>query len=400
MAKYLIKARIVVDGLVEKHDIIGALFGQTEGLLGSEFDLRNLQDKGRVGRIQVNTKTQGNKTLGEVLIPSNLDRVETALLAAMIETVDRVGPYDAEVRVVDIHDLRLERIKKVIERSVELLKIWGREKTPDVKEVIRSIQEQLKAPEPILYGPEELPAGPEIEKSDTIIVVEGRADVINLLKYGYTNVIALGGARRVPETIKALASSKKVIVLVDGDHGGDLILKEILRSVKVDYIARAPEGREVEELTSKEVEEVLSKAQPVLEYLEGRVKQEDKEAQLLLQAQRKLHRIPEELIEAGTLTVPNTLIEGIKALQGTLESILYNVDWSEIKRVPARDIVGELEAVEPGKVHAVVIDGIITQRLINVAASKNVKLIIGARVGKLQFKPVEPTFITFNDLVL
>ncbi|MEM4481380.1 MAG: DNA primase DnaG [Desulfurococcaceae archaeon] len=398
MAKYLIKAKIVIDGVVEKHDIIGALFGQTEGLLGSEFDLRNLQDKGRVGRIQVNTKTHSNKTVGEVLIPSNLDRIETALLAAMIETVDRVGPYDAEVKVVDIHDLRMERIKKVVERSVELLRVWGKERTPDVKEVIRSIQEQLKAPEPILYGPEELPAGPDIEKSDTIIVVEGRADVINLLKYGYTNVIALGGARRVPETIKSLSSNKKVIVMVDGDHAGELILKEALRSLKVDYIARAPEGREVEELTSKEIEETLSRAQPALEYLESKAKQENKEALSLLQTQRKLHKVPEELVESATITVPNNIIESLKALQGTLESVVYASDWTEIKRLPVRDLVAELEAFEPGKAYAVVLDGIITQRLVNVATSKNIKLIVGARVGKLQLKPAEPTFITFNEL--
>jgi DNA primase (EC 2.7.7.-) len=137
MAKYLIRAKIVVDGIVEKHDIVGALFGQTEGLLGSEFDLRSLQDKGRVGRIIVNTKVQNNRTQGEILIPSNLDRIETALLAAMIETVDRVGPYDAELKVVDIQDLRIEKIKKIVERTVELLKVWGKEKTPDLKEVVR-----------------------------------------------------------------------------------------------------------------------------------------------------------------------------------------------------------------------------------------------------------------------
>jgi len=134
----------------------------------------------------------------------------------MIETVDRVGPYDAEVKVQDIQDLRLEKIKMIVERTVEILRVWGKEKTPDLKEVIKNIQEYLKAPEPVSYGPEGLPAGPDVEKNDVVIVVEGRADVINLLRYGYTNVIALGGARRVPETIKNLASRKKIILLVDG----------------------------------------------------------------------------------------------------------------------------------------------------------------------------------------
>jgi DNA primase len=398
MAKYLIRARIVVDGVVEKHDIIGALFGQTEGLLGSEFDLRILQDKGRVGRIIVNTKTQGNKTIGEILIPSNLDRIETALLAAMIETVDRVGPYDAEVKVQDIQDLRLEKIKMIVERTVEILRVWGKEKTPDLKEVIKSIQEYLKAPEPVSYGPEGLPAGPDVEKNDVVIVVEGRADVINLLRYGYTNVIALGGARRVPETIKNLASRKKIILLVDGDHGGDLIIKEVLRTIKVDYVARAPPDREVEDLTGKELEEALNNAKPVFEYLEEALKTGERDVQELIQVQKKLHKIPVEVREAETIQIPSSVLTTAKGLQGTLESILYSQDWSEVKKIPVRDLVNELESIEPGRVYAVLMDGIVTQRLIDTALSKNVKLLIAARIGKIQVKPPELTILTYNEL--
>jgi len=399
MAKYLIRARVIVDGVVEKHDIIGAVFGQTEGLLGSEFDLRTLQDKGRVGRIIVNTKVQGSKTVGEMLIPSNLDRIETALLAAMIETVEKVGPYDAEIRVIDIQDLRLEKIEKVVDRTVEILRVWGKEKTPDIKEIIRNIQEQLKAPEPIAYGPEELPAGPDVDKSDTIIVVEGRADVINLLKYNYNNVIALGGARRVPETIKNLAANKKVVLLVDGDHGGELVLKEVLRALKVDFVAKALPNKEVEDLTGKELEEVLSRAQPVFEYLENRVKSGDKEAELLIQVQRRLHKLPEELVEAESILIPITVIDVVKGLQGTLESVLYSSDWSEVKRMPVRDLVPSLESLEPGKIHAIAMDGIITQRLLDIAHAKNVKLVIGARIGRIQFKPQNITILTFNELL-
>ncbi|MGC8982758.1 MAG: DNA primase DnaG [Desulfurococcaceae archaeon] len=396
MAKYLIKAQIVVDGVVDKHDIIGAIFGQTEGLLGAEFDLKALQDKGRLGRIQVVTRVQGGKTIGDILIPSNLDRIETALLAALIEIIDRVGPYDAEVKVVDIIDTRSEKLRKVINRAVEILKVWGKEKAPDIKEIIKTVQERLKTPEPTSYGPEELPAGPDVDKSDTIIVVEGRADVINLLRYGYTNVIALGGARRVPETLKNLASIKKVVLLVDGDHGGDLVIREVLRTMKVDYIARAPSGVEVEDLTGRELEEVLSKAQPVFDYLNERVK-EDKEAEALIQAQKKLHKLIEEKAEE-VISIPSKIVEVAKALQGTLESILYSSSWDEVKRLPVKDVVSELESIEQGKVYAIVMDGIITQRLLDAATAKSVKLIIGARVGRVQYKDPKVVVLTFNEL--
>jgi DNA primase len=397
MAKYLIKATIAVDGIVEKHDIIGAIFGQTEGLFGEEFDLQTLQDKGRVGRIQVSIKTHSGKTQGEILIPCNLDRAETALLAAMIESVERVGPYDAEIKVVDIIDLRVEKIKKIINRAVELLKSWRKEKTPDVKEIIKRIEDLLKVPEPVNYGPEDLPAGPGIDESDTIILVEGRADVINLLRYGYKNVIALGGAKRVPNTIKDLSTKKKIILLVDGDHGGDLVLKEVLRSIKVEYVARAPPNREVEDLTGKELEEVLNKVQPVFSYLEGLLKQGNRDAQLLLESQKKLHGIVKEVVEE-TFTIPITITETIRSLQGALEAVLYTREWKEIKRIPVRDLVNEISSTEKDSIYAVVLDGIITQRLIDISSEKNIKILIGARIGKVDFKSPNVVTLTFSEL--
>ncbi|MEM4809942.1 MAG: toprim domain-containing protein, partial [Desulfurococcaceae archaeon] len=286
-------------------------------------------------------------------------------------------------------------------RAVEILKKWGKEKTLDLKKLVKNIQDTLKAPEPINYGPEELPAGPNIEKSDTLIIVEGRADVINLLRYGYMNVIAIGGARGVPETLKKLAENRKTIIFVDGDHGGDLILKDVLRNLKIDYIARAPSGKEVEELTGKEIEEALNKAQSVFEYLEGLINQGNKEAQYLLQMQKKMRKMAtEEGVSEiqETITIPLKVIEDIKAIYGTLESILYDNEWNQIKRIPVRDLVIELDSMDQGKVYAILIDGIITQRLIDSSKAKDVKILIGARIGKLSVKPSEITVLTFNEI--
>uniref|UniRef100_A0A7J3XYT5 DNA primase DnaG n=1 Tax=Thermogladius calderae TaxID=1200300 RepID=A0A7J3XYT5_9CREN len=398
MSKYLIRARIHVDGTVEKHDIIGALFGQTEGLFGEQFDLKVLQDKGRVGRIIVNTKVQGSKTVGEIQIPSNLDRVETALLAAMIESVDRVGPYDAKLEVVEIVDLRIEKIKKIMDRAVEILKKWSKEKSPDLKEIIQDIQELLKLPEPISYGKEELPAGPDVDKSDTIIIVEGRADVINLLRYGIKNAIAIGGARKIPETVRELSKKKKTIVFVDGDHVGELILKELLKNIKVDLIASAPPGKEVEELTGKEIEEALNKAVDYKTYLENLVKEGSKDAQQLLQAQEKARGEVEET-RREEIALPAGIVEDIKSLLGTLEAILYDSNWGKIKRIPTRDLVDELSKLPENNVNAVVFDGIVTQRLLDKAAEKNVKIVVGAKVGKITFKPPEILVLTFSEFM-
>jgi DNA primase len=417
MAKYLIKAKIEVNGVVEKHDIIGAIFGQTEGLFGEQFDLRALQDKNRIGRIQVNTRIHNGKTIGEIIIPSNLDRLETALVAAMIESVDRVGPYEARIEVVDIIDVRLEKIKKIVNRAIEILRKWSREKAPDIKEILKEMQEALKIPEPQKYGPEQLPSGPDVDKSDTVILVEGRADVINLLRYGIGNVIALGGARKIPNTIRELSKKKKIIAFLDGDHGGDLILKELLRSIKVDYIARAPEGREVEELSGREIKEALSKMVPTREYLEKLAKQGNREAQYLLQVQEKLlqeaigkpakpakpveaAKPPKEVTEVTeALSIPLKIRDDIKSLYGTLEAILYDENWNPVKRVPVRDLVAVIDELDKGMIYAIVLDGIITQRLLDKASEKGIKILIAAKIGKVTYKPPEILILTFNDIL-
>jgi DNA primase len=312
MVKYMIRARVEVEGLVDKHDIVGAIFGQTEGLFGSEFDLRDLQEKGRIGRISVEVKQQGSKTFGEILVPSNLDRVETALVAAMLEFVDKVGPFNAKVRVFDIVDVRREKLKKVIDRAKEILQTMIKEKEVDVKEVLQEIETSTKTAELIEYGPERLPAGPEVDKSDTIIIVEGRADVINLLRYGYKNAIALEGARgEIPKTVVELSKTKKTIAFLDGDRAGDMILKELVRVAKVDLVARAPPGREVEELTGKEIAKALKNAVPLEVYM---------------QQLREVTESVEEVAEKAPTTIPEA--EAVSEIQ-LPEAVLKTIGHPE-----------------------------------------------------------------------
>lgn len=391
--KYLIKARFEVEGIVEKSDVIGAIFGQTEGLLGEEYDLRDLQDKGRIGRIQVDLKTQNTKSYGTIIIPSNLDRVETALLAALIEVVDRVGPYSAKIIVDEIIDLRAEKVRKVVNRAKDILKKLVREKAPDVKEILKEISKSVKPPELVTYGPENLPAGPDIESADTIILVEGRADVINLLRYGYTNVIALEGAgSKIPDTIIKLCKNKKVIAFLDGDHGGDLILKELLKVAKIDYIARAPPGKEVEELTGREINKALKSAVPVENYVKkSREKVNESAAPITKTAPREEKAI--------TIHVPDNVIKDIKDLEGTLKAKLYDANWNVISEMPVRNLITELPNIEAGKVHAIVMDGVITQRVVDMALEKSIKIVIGARIGGVSKKPLNITILSFSEVL-
>lgn len=255
-AKYIIQTNIEIDGVVDRPDVIGAIFGQTEGLLGADLELRELQRSGRIGRIEVNTDTKGGKTAGQIIIPSSLDKSETAIVGAALEIIQRIGPCNAKIRVEKIEDVRVSKRTFIIERAKELLKNLMDTSMPDSQEIADEVAYSVRVMEITEFGPEKLPAGPVIADSDEIIIVEGRADVLNLLKHGFKNSIAINGTS-IPDTIKELCKTKTVTVFVDGDRGGDLIIREFLNAAEFDFVTKAPDGKEVEELTKKEIHKAI-----------------------------------------------------------------------------------------------------------------------------------------------
>ncbi|MEM4384534.1 MAG: DNA primase DnaG, partial [Candidatus Caldarchaeum sp.] len=211
VTKYVIEARIEVDGPVDKNDVVGAVFGQTEGIFSSDLDLRELQKTGRIGRIEINVTTQGNKAVGKIIVPTSLDKYTTSLIAAMIESIDRVGPYQARAVIEKIEDTRLEKRKRIIERAKEILAAWEKQKVPENDLILRELEDAIVKTKVSEYGPEKLPAGPDVDSSDELIIVEGRADVINLLRYGYRNTIAVEGVK-IPKSIAGLTKRKKRVI--------------------------------------------------------------------------------------------------------------------------------------------------------------------------------------------
>ena len=372
VTKYVIEGRIEVDGPVDKNDVVGAVFGQTEGIFSSELDLRELQKTGRIGRIEINVNTQGNRAVGRIIVPTNLDKYTTSLLAAMIESIDRVGPYQARVTIEKIEDTRLEKRKRIVERAKEILAAWERQKVPEDDLILRELEEALVKTKVVEYGPEKLPAGPELESSDEIIIVEGRADVINLLRYGYKNTVAVEGVK-IPRSIAGLTRRKKrVIAFLDGDRGGDLILQELLQNCKIDAVARAPYGKEVEQLTAKEVHEALEHAVPPEEALKAREYAEKK-------------------------SLPVDLKSFAKDVEGSLTAVLLNSEGQEVARMPVSELAMKLAGEK--SVKYVVFDGVVTQRLVDAAASLGGEVyLVGVRVGELQNRPPNVYILTMNEL--
>ncbi len=369
--KYVIRGRFEVEGVVEKPDVIGAVFGQTEGLFGSELDLRELQKSGRIGRIEIELQSKKDKTTGMILIPTSLDRVSAAIIAASIESINRIGPCSARVMLEKIEDVRDERRRTIIERAKEILQKWTIEVLPSTEEVFREVSETLRLARVEKYGPEDLTAGPDIESEKEIIIVEGRADVINLLRYGIQNVIALEGAK-VPETIIRLCREKEATALLDGDRGGDLILKELQQVTNVKYVARAPPGKEIEDLSAKEVAAALEQRVPMKETKVKKVRERRK------------------------ILVPKQIVDTSKNLEGTLEAVLFTEKMEEIQRLPVSELAEKLQQVEG--VDTIVFDGVITQRLVDISNEKNVKYLVAARISDVIKQPLNLHLLTFRDI--
>ncbi|MCS7143625.1 MAG: DNA primase DnaG [Archaeoglobaceae archaeon] len=368
--KYLIHAEIVADGVIERPDVVGAIFGQTEGLLGSDLDLRELQKTGRIGRIEVRVESRGGKSYGEIKIPSSLDKVETAVIAAALETIERVGPCSAKIEVKKIEDIRTSKRKKIVERSMEILKELFEEPEIESEKISELVKQSLRIDEVIEYGEERLPAGPGIDDSDAIIIVEGRADVINLLRHGIRNVIAVEGTN-IPKTIIELSKKKTVTALLDGDRGGELVLKELLQVADVDFVARAPEGKEVEDLTLKEILKVLRNKVPI----------------------EQVHVLKRESKEQSS----ESLRSHKERVEGKLLARILDKNLNLVKEVPVRDLV---KTLKNGNIKGsiIIFDGVITQRLVDVAAKKEINYIIGVKLGNVVKLPTSVRIMTFDQI--
>jgi DNA primase len=457
--KYMIRSTIEVDGIVEKPDLVGAVFGQTEGLLGDDLDLRELQKNGRIGRIEVDLHNRQGKSEGTIMVPSSLDMVETSILAAALEIVDRVGPCEARISVNRIEDIRNVKRKKVLDRARGLLRSLLTEEIPESKELTELVREDVKVDEITTYGPDKLPAGPEVASSNEVIFVEGRADVVNLLRNSISNAVAIGGANINP-TIIRLGKEKEVTVFLDGDRGGDIILKELLAATDIDFVARAPAGKEVEELTRKEIIKCLRRRVPVEQAEAGsynrperddeetagthaydrskhrqfqergsdrgqrvpvyatpsglvratdrkpvfEVRQQDEqpseqggivnaEAPAQAEEQQAFERKPEQAQEPESPEAAKAKAV-LKELEGSLKARLLDSELNTSVEIPIREIMKALSDAKG--VRAIVLDGIITQRLIDLAEQKGAEFVVGVRAGNISRKPQNVSIVLAN----
>lgn len=403
-AKYIIHSTINIDGTVDRPDIIGAVFGQTEGLLGSDLELRELQKSGRIGRIEVNTEIKTGKTDGVIIIPSSLDKTETAIVAAALETIQRIGPCNARVKVLKLEDVRISKRHFVVQRAKELLKAFTDTGLPDSQEMAEEVAQSVRMAEVEEWGKDRLPAGPAVGESEEIILCEGRADVLTLLKCGFKNVVALNGTS-VPESLIPLCAAKVVTLFVDGDRGGDLITREVLDVAEIDFVVKAPDGKEVEELTKKEIHKALR----------GRITAEQarldlKDVSLVKNGQfrkvegsgyrdreqgyrgfgsRTVQQRPVSTVQASvqgesSVAVARSTIVSeeqkkkfkqlLEDLVGTRGAYILDDGMRVLGKVPSTELQGTLRSLKG--VYAIVFDGSVTRELLLLAEKNGVKALV------------------------
>lgn len=377
-AKYIIKANIKVDGIVDRPDVIGAVFGQTEGLLGADLELRELQKSGRIGRIEVQLHNKKGNTKGTIQIPSSLDKAETSIIAASIEIIERIGPCNADVTVESIEDVRITKRDQLVKRAKALLRDLIDNSMPDSQEMSDEVAHSVRMMEIETYGDEKLPCGPGVKEAEEVLIVEGRADVLQLLKHGFKNAIAVNGTK-VPKSIKALSQEKIVTAFVDGDRGGDLIVKSLLDAAEIDHVTTAPDGKEVEDLTKKEIHKALrskvtaEQAGLDLDKKGGTANKESRGGK------------PSKPTEAQR----TKYVQAAKDVEGNKAATIFDAELHVLGKVPVMEVSSTVKSLGvDAAVHSVVIDGPATQEIVEACEAAGVAHLVGTSEADAQSSSV------------
>ena len=384
--KYVIHATIRTEsGVVARKDVVGAIFGQTEGLLGEDLQLRKLQRTGRIGHVDVSLNNNKGRVNGTIEVSSSLDQVSTAVIGAALETIDRIGPCKAIIKVSQIENIRSAKRESVIDRAKQLLLSIVNSASSESKNILDEVKTVLTLDTEVDYS--EMTAGPNIEEGDALIIVEGRNDVRNLLKFGIKNAIATMGSGIKPELVKLAGKKKTVTAFVDGDRGGKLLLLEISGKLgkSLTHVAVAPQSREVEHLEGKVITKCLN--------------QKETAAKFVSRVQTELQKDDDATVGRGTasLEAPDevktwaTHFEGLKRNQ----AVIINEDGSTSNPIGVKDLEKALS--ESQNAQGLVFAGKVSDRIFELASGAGIPCVVGNSVGNKTLKLGVQAFST-SDL--
>jgi DNA primase len=229
-----------------------------------------------------------------------------------------------------------------------------------------------------------------------------------LLKHGFKNAIAVNGTS-APKSIVELCKKKTATLFVDGDRGGDLIIKEITGMAEIDFVTKAPDGKEVEEITKKEIHKALrgtiaveqakmeikdTNGKPSMQrpQFDNRQKFNNKrndrnDNKRPLEPSRQIRISPEE---------KKTFKEMLEDLIGTRGAYVLDSKLNILGKVPITELQTTIKSLKSG-VHAVVFDGTIDRELVKVAERTTVRYIV-AMDSKVKQNETRITVLTDGDL--
>ncbi|MEM2661217.1 MAG: DNA primase, partial [Nitrososphaeria archaeon] len=95
-------------------------------------------------------------------------------------------------------------------------------------------------------------------------------------------------------------------------------------------------------------------------------------------------------------TLPKEILETIKELKGTLEAVFFDEEGKTLARMPVGELAEKIKDIS--NAYYLVFDGIITQRILDLAEAKEIKVIIGDRISELAKIPVNIKVLTFSNL--
>ncbi len=378
-AKYMIRVSVKLDGQARRKDIIGAIFGQTEGLMPEALDLRKLQRSGRIGHIDVDLDSIKGKVSGVIQIPSSLENVESAIIGAALETIERIGPAASQLKVLEISNIRSSKRTSMVDRAKDILLDIVRQRDTEADNLIDEVRSVLTTSEVTTYKDTGMTCGPNVEESDALIIVEGRNDVLNLASCGIKNVIAVMGAGVDSSLVELVENKSMVKAFLDGDRGGRMIALELAGVLgdKLTHIAFAPESREVEHLEKKVIGKHLGQAEPAkrvitkIEKTEGQVNGASKEIE-----------IPDEVKEWAE-NMPKKANQAVIILE----------DGSVSDEASVKDII--TQAGETEGAQALVIKTKATSKLMEMVAESGINIVI---VPKMDVKaPEDVTVYATSD---
>ncbi len=372
--KYVIHASIRTDGTVARKDVIGAIFGQTEGLLGDQLQLRKLQRTGRIGHVDVVLHQNKGKVQGEILVTSSLDQVSTAVIGAALETIERIGPCKSSIKVKQIENIRSAKRDHVIDRAKELLVSLVNSGTDESKNILEEVRSVLTLDTEVEISG--MTAGPNVENSEAIIIVEGRNDVRNLLKYGIKNAIATMGSG-INSELLTLASKKKIVTaFLDGDRGGKLLLMELSGKLgkSLTHVSIAPQSREVEHLEGKVITKCLN--------------QKEVASKAVARIQIEIQKDDDETVGTGSelLEAPDHVKKWAELLEGLPRNnaIIILEDGTTTDPIGASSLKDSLEETKGAQ--GLVFAGKINDKIFDYASGAGIENVLGNSRGKVSRK--------------